>query len=288
MLGKDIASQPAMKMLSQHIQNNPQLSGQLEALAQELSTTLGVVKALSSAGVVGKLAEILVQVEKKLVSLSETYKFTGDGSLTREELVNDLRALKSLAEGVKEQAAQASSQTASSEQTSGSAALQSSLENIAKYASGALEHLTSQAVLSKAADRADSNYVVYNVPNPAVTGEDVVIQVRRDGAGVKAEIDAKKTQVVLAMDTKNLGKLHIVLAVKEENEKKNVAAVFNTETDEAKEMIAQNSGDFLKSMAEKECIVTSFHAVKNPDVTVVDYYLPKIGLDDLMKVDVQA
>ncbi|MBU0687447.1 MAG: hypothetical protein KKB81_06355 [Candidatus Margulisbacteria bacterium] len=284
MLGKDIDSAPGMKLLHQHIQNNPQMTQQLGALAQEMATTLGVIKASTSSGVTGKLAEILSEFEKQINSLADKYKFTGDGTLSREELINNLRAIKALAQGMQEQMAE----TQSAQTSQQNAALQSSLENIVKQTTAALENLTSQAILSKATDRADSNYVVYNVPNPNVTGEDVVIQVRRDGAGVKAEIDDKKTQVALSMGTKNLGKLHIVLSVREINDKKNVAAIFSTETNDAKEVIAENSSEFLKAMAEKECIVTSFHTVKNPDACILDYYLPKIGLDDLMKIDVEA
>jgi hypothetical protein len=285
MLAKEIDSQPGMKLISQQMQNSPQLTGQLNALGQEMATTIGVMKALTLSGVAGKLAEIFSQFEKEINSLTDRYKFTGDGSLSREELTASLRAVKALCEGAEEQ--MQSAQTGKADQT-GQDALRASLKNIISQANAALENITSQAILSKPTERPENNYVVYHVPNPAVTGEDVVIQVRRDGSGPKAEIDAKKTQINLSMGTKNLGKLYVSMSVREVNEKKNVTAIFNTETEEAKEAIAQNSGDFLKSMAEKECIVTSFHAVKNPKVAVVDFYLPKVGLDDLMKIDVQA
>lgn len=283
MLGKEIDSQPGMKLISNQLHNNPQLTQQIEALVHDLATTAGVIKALSSAGVMGKLAEILSELDKKLSNFADKYKFTGDASLSREELMNDLRAIRSLAEGIKEQA-----QSAEGAQQTSQAALESSLEQIAKQATQILDNLTAQAILSKATDKPDSNYVVYNVPNPAANGEDVVIQVRRDGSGPKAEIDAGKTQISMSMGTKNLGKLNIILSVRDVENKKNVAAIFNAETDDVKNYIAENSADFLRSMAEKECIVTSFHAVKNPEITMTDFYVPKVGLDNLLKIDVEA
>ncbi|MFA5875424.1 MAG: hypothetical protein WC901_01895 [Candidatus Margulisiibacteriota bacterium] len=283
MLAKEIDSQPGMKLITQQLQNSPQMTGQLSALGQEMATTIGVMKALTLSGVAGKLAEIFSQFEKEINGLSDRYKFTGDGTLTREELASSLRAVKALCESVEGQMGQAGK----ADQT-GQDALRASLKNIINQANAALENITSQAVLSRPTERPENNYVLYNVPNPAVTGEDVVIQVRRDGSGPKAEIDAQKTQINLSMGTKNLGKFYVSMSVREVNAKKNVTAIFNTETEEAKEAVAQNSGDFLKSMAEKECIVTSFHAIKNPKVAVIDFYLPTVGLDDLMKIDVQA
>ena len=283
MLGKEIDSQPGMKLISNQLQNNPQLTQQLEALAHDLATTSGVIKALSSSGVMGKLAEILSELDKKLSNFADKYKFTGDASLTREELMNDLRAIRSLAEGIKEQA-----QSAEGAKQTQQAAIEAALEQVSKRASQVLDNLTAQAILSKPTDKPDKNFVVYNVPNPAANGEDVVIQIRRDGSGPKAEVDASKTQISLSMGTKNMGRLNIILSVRDVENKKNVAAIFNAESDEVKNYIAENSGDFLKSMAEKECIVTSFHSVKNPDLTITDFYIPKVGLDNLLKIDVEA
>lgn len=281
LLMKGIDSPEALKILSNYFEQNPQLAHQILAMQEamaNLQTALGVSGKVLDAILIAQIGALVSQFDGFLKELTSKYKFTGDSSINREELASSLRAMKSLLEGIQEKAM--------AKQGAASEVLTSNLQEGINKLNGALENLIAQAVMSKGSDRTNVNYQYYQVPNAEATPpKNMEIIVKRDGNGSNAIIDPNNTQVIMSLETENLGKVSIIMKIKE----KKVGFLFNTQNEEARNLIIKQSGELKNKLFDRDYITEGFQAKVNPSMcTMKPYLIPLIGLEDLLRINLEA
>lgn len=287
LLMKDLPLPAALKLLSRYFSENPQLAQQLMALAEEmgvLGSAMGAAKGAINPALAARIAALLSQFDELLKDIPGKGKFTGDGSVSREALLNDVRAFKALFEGIEAELPQTGK--AGGEGAKGGQVLGPQLKTVINRLNSVLENLTSQAILSKASDKSEVNYQYYQIPNSMVNPpKNLEILLRRNGEGSQAIIDPDKTQIVMSMETQNLGKLSICLTVRD----KNVGILFNTQNEEARSIIAKEFNELREKFSDQNYVTTSFQAKVNPAMcSIKPYLIPILGLDNLLKVDIEA
>jgi hypothetical protein len=281
LLMKGIDSQEALNILSNYFEQNPQIAQQIIAMKEaiaNLQSALTISGKVLNQTLISQIAALVSQFDGFLNEIRSKYKFTGDSSIGRDEFAGSLRAMKSLLEGIQEQAM--------TKQGAESEVLVSNLQDSINKMNGALENLIAQAVMSKASSRQDVNYQYYQVPNSEATSpKNVEIIVRRDGNGSNAKIDPNDTQIIMSLQTENLGKVSIIMRVKD----KKVGFLFNTQSDEARNIIIKGSGELKNKLFDKDFITEGFQAKVNPPMcTMKPYLIPFIGLEDLLRINLEA
>lgn len=281
LLMKGIESPAAAKTLSKFLSENPQLAAQILSLkgnVSDLLTALSMGKEIINQQLLGKLSAMLAQFMDELDNVPTNYKFSGEGSMGRAELSSDIRALKALLDGMpgkENMPDSAEGQIIESNITATSNKLDQMIQNV-----------VSQAMLSKQSSKSDVNYSYYQVPNAQVkppTTVDLIVK-RSDSEGGK-KIDPKNTEIILSFDTMNLGRVAIKMVIKD----KNVEFLFNTQNEDVKNVIADNSKELANALAEKDFMATKVQVNVNPSMCAIKTFLiPFLGIEDLMTIDVSA
>ena len=285
LLMKGIDSPAAAKMLGQMMTENPQLAAQLSALQSamgNLSSALGAGKALMDPALLAQLTALLAQVDESFQNLSN--KFSGKGELSKQlGALNDVRALKALLQGLKEKAPAKSSPE--------SQALASALAEVSTKLDSLQQNFIAQALLSQTG-RQEVNYHYQQIPNAMTTPNSTFeIVVKRQGEGKEAQVDPRNTQVVIAMETTQLGKMVITMIVKDN--KVYVVFVFNEKEygDEGRGLIAKQFGEFQQKLADKNFLITGYQVKVDPALCKIrPYLIPMLAnLDEVMrKIDLEA
>ena len=280
LLMKGIDSPEALKILSNYFQQDPNLAAQLIALQQSLGSlqgTLGAGRAALSSSLLSQISAMLTQFDELLKGLPGKYKFTGDGSVDREALLNEVRAMKGFLEGVQEKAP--------IDQGGASEVLSASLSAAINKLDSVLQNLVTQAIMSQGSDRQEVNYQFYQIPNSlAIPPKNFEIIIKKDSNEHKT-IDPADTQVIMSIDTHNMGKVSIIMRVRD----KKVNMLFNTENAEAQNLFLKESGDLMKKLLDKDYIAEGFQVKVNSTMcNIRPYLIPMIGLDDLTKINVEA
>ena len=281
LFSKGINSPTALQTLGQQFANNPQLAAQLVAMKDglaNLQTALGMGKGLLNATLVGRLSALMSQFSEFLDSLPKNFRFSGKGNVSREALLSDMRALKSLLQGVQGKQMQTTSAEAQ--------VLASTLASLEQQVSHVAQNLVAQSLISQKSDRSEVNYSYYQVPNSmASPGKTAEIMIRRDGTGPNSKIDPRHTQVIMYVELENLGKIAILVNVDD----KKVYCIFNTQNDPAKRAVVRGAEDLKKRMASREYDLQKFQVNVNPAMCAIKpYLLPMVRLEDLMRIDVQV
>jgi hypothetical protein len=130
------------------------------------------------------------------------------------------------------------------------------------------------------------NYSYYQIPNALVkpaTTVDLIIK-RSDKEGGK-KIDPADTQIIMSLDTQNMGRVAIKMTIKG----KNVDFLFNTQNDEVKSFIAGNAKELAGAVSKKDFSAPKIQVNVNPSMCAIKPFLiPFLGIEDLMKIDVSA
>jgi len=283
---KGIDSPKALQILSQFFAENPQLASQMAALQEGLAglnSALGAAKGLLNPTLLSQLSALLSQFDETLKTLNEKYQFSGDASLTSSNLTETVRGLKALLEGAQQQAAVSDSAEAS--------VLQANLSQATSQMNGVINNLIAQGILSQKS-REEVNYLYQQVPNAAAKAAgNVEIVVKREGSGQESTIDQENTQVVIALQTVNLGKMVCSIYVK--GKRVYVIFVFNSKDygDEARGIIANEFAHLQKKLTEKDFIVSGYQVKVDPAMCAVRPYLiplfPGLGAQ-LKKIDLEA
>jgi len=280
LLMKGIDSPEALKILSNYFAQNPQLAAQILSMQESIGNLLNAfqINQALDPGLVAALSALLAQFDELLRRLPENYKFSENSSVSRESLVNDVRALKSLLEGV--------GNNTQLEQGAENEVLAANLREATNKLDQVLQNLVSQAIMSKGSDRSEVNYQYYQIPNSlAVPPQNMEIIVKRDGTGDKSIIDPENTQIIMSMETKNMGKLTIVMRVKG----KKIGFLVNTQNEEARNLIIRESGDIKSKLLDRNYITEGFHVGVNPTLcNIRPYLIPLIGIEDLLRISVEA
>ena len=208
LLMKGIDSPAAVKILGQYFSENPALAAQMMALHDgvgNLTSALGMGKGLMDAALLSQLSTLLAQFDESFQNSAQ--KFTGKGDAKRLDLMNDVRALKAVLQGLQEKAPAADNAQ--------SQAVSSSLMEFQGKLDGILQNMIAQAILSQSG-RSEVNYLYQQIPNTMTSPpKDLEIIVKRDGEGKNSQIDPRNTQVVMSLETENMGKMVVSMIVKD-------------------------------------------------------------------------
>ena len=284
LLMKGIDSPQAVRVLGQYLSKNPALASQFLALQEGLGnlvSAMGMGKGLLDANLVAQLGALLSQFEEAFRSLEQ--KSAGKNPINRQNVINDVRALKALLQGVQNKAP--ASATAQAQ------GLSSALMEFQGKLDGVLQNLLAQAILSQNG-RSSVNYLYYQIPNAMTSPpRDFEIIVKRNGEGKSSTVDPRNTQVVMSMETENMGKMVVSMIVK--NNKVYVIFVFS-EKDYGKggrALIAKEFGGLQQKLAERNFMITGYQVKVDPTMcNIRPYLIPLIpGLEDLLKrIDIEA
>lgn len=268
---KGIDSPAAAKILGQMMSENPALAAQLAALQSSLgnlSTALGAGKALLNPILLGQLTALLSQIDESFQNVAG---------------LNDVRALKSLLQGLKEKAPAKGSPEAT--------ALATAMSEVQGKLTGLQQNLIAQALLSQTG-RQEVNYHYQQIPNTMTTPKTTFeVVVKRQGEGKDAQVDPRNTQVVLSLETQQLGKMVITMIVKDN--KVYVVFVFNEKEygDSGRSLIAKQYGEFQQKLADKNFLITGYQVKVDPALCRLrPYLIPMLAnLEDVMrKIDLEA
>ncbi|MFH1541855.1 MAG: hypothetical protein ABIE84_02050 [bacterium] len=284
LLMKGIDSPQAVKVLGQFFSQNPGLASQFMAMQDatgSLMTALGMGKALLDPSLVAQLGSLLSQFEENFKTL--TQMSSEKSALNRQNMISDVRALKSLLQGVQ--------QKAPNTDTAESQALQSAMMQFQGKLDGVMQNLLAQAILSNTG-RENVNYIYHQIPN-AMTNppKDFEIVIKRDGEGKNSVVDPRNTQVVMSMETENMGKMVVSMYVKDN--KVYVVFVFSEKDygSNGRSLIAKEFGGLQQKLAERNYSVTGYQVkVDAAMCNIKPYLFPMLArLDDLLKkIDIEA
>ncbi len=280
LLMKGIDSPEALKILSNYFAQNPQLAAQILAVQESIGNLqgmLGMGKAALNSTLLAQIAAMLSQFDELLKGLPGNYKFSEGNGIDREGLINDVRSLKALLQGLQEKAPV--------ERGGGSEVLSAGLSGAVDKLDMVLQNLVAQAIMSQGSERQEVNYQFYQIPNTlANPPKNMEIVVKKDGSESKV-IDPRDTQIILSIDTHNMGKISLVMKVKD----KKVSFLFNTETKGVQNAIIRESGELKQKLLDRDYIAEGFQVKVNPTMcNIRPYLIPMIGLDDLLRINVEA
>lgn len=282
LLMKGIDSPEAVKILGEYFAKNPQLLNQVLNLQQSinaLNSALGMSRGLLNATLVSQLSALLGQFDEVL----RNFKFSSDGTPIRAEMLNNARALQALLLGVQ--------QKAPASDSAESQALSQALMEFQGKLDGVLQNLIAQAILSQSG-RSEVNYLYHQIPN-AMTNppKDFEIVIKRDGQGKDSTIDPNNTQVVMSMETENLGKMVVSMIVK--NGKVYVIFVFSEKDygNQGRSLIAKEFGELQQKLADRNYLITGYQVKVDPAMcNIKPYLIPLLPrLDELLRrIDIEA
>jgi len=281
---KGIDSPQAVKVLGQYFTQNPGLASQLLGLQEGLGnlvSALGMGKGLLDASLVSQLGALLSQFEETFQSI--TKKFSRKNPLSRQNIINDVRALKSLLSGLQ--------QKTPTGKTAQAQVFSSALMQFQGKLDGVLQNLLAQAVLSQDG-RAEVNYLYHQIPNTMTNPpKDFEIVIKRDGEGKDSKVDPRNTQVVMSMETQNMGKLTVSMYVKDG--KVYVVFVFSKKDygNQGRKLIAKEFGELQQKLANRNYLVTGYQVKIDPAMcNIKPYLIPMLpGLEALLKrIDIEA
>lgn len=257
LLMKGIDSPQAVKILGQYFAQNPGLASQLLGMQDavgNLISALGMGKGLMDATLVSQLGALLSQFDETFRKLGQ--KASGKNSISRETMINDVRALKALLSGIQNKAPTSGSTEAQ--------ALSSALMQFQGKLDAIMQNMLAQAILSQPG-RSEVNYQYHQIPN-AMTNppKDLEIVVKREGEGKKSQVDPRNTQVVMSLETENMGKMVISMYVKDG--KVYVIFVFSEKDygDQGRGLIAKEYGEFVQKLADKNFMITGYQVKVDP------------------------
>ncbi len=246
-----------------------------------LTSALGMGKGLMDASLLSQLSTLLAQFDESFQAVAQ--KFTGKTDIKRLDVMNDVRALKAILQVLQEKAPSADSAQAQ--------AISSALMEFQGKLDGILQNMIAQAILSQSG-RSQVNYLYQQVPNAMTTPpKDLEIVVKRDGEGKNAQIDPRNTQVVMSLETDNMGKMVVSMIVKDG--KVYFIFVFNEKNygDQGRALIAKEYGEFQQKLADRNFLITGYQVKVDPAMcNIKPYLIPMLPrLEDLLKkIDIEA
>ncbi|MCU0641694.1 MAG: hypothetical protein MUC35_06380 [Candidatus Margulisbacteria bacterium] len=286
LLMKGIDSPQAVKVLGQYFSENPALASQFAALKQgagNLINTLSSGKALLDPNLLSQLTAILAQLDETFQTVSEKSLSGGKKLFNQANTINDVRALKALLQGVGQKSAAKGGAEAQ--------ALTQAMGELGGKLDGILQNLVAQAILSQSG-RQEVNYHYQQIPNAMTTPEknfEIVIQ--REGEGKGSPIDPHNTQIVMTLETQNMGKIVISMIVKDK--KVYIIFVFNAKEygEDGRSLIAREYGGFQEKLANQNFQITGYQVKVDPAMcNIKPYLIPLLPqLESILKrIDLEA
>lgn len=279
-------STEAVKMLANQLSESPNITGQISSLNTTLSQLTSAIQLNQAAlppALLSQITSLIGQFAAILNDLPKKYKFGTDGNptISREDLINDIRALNSLLDGIQSKAL--SAQAAATPENE---AARSAIIAATKKLGDLLENLVSQALLSQKSLKnymgQQDDYLYYQVPNTMFTPPSSVEIIVKQDPSRKNEIDLNDTHIAIGLETEALGKMVVSIIVKD----KNVKMLFNTELEETKKLCDSQSINLKKKLTEKGYKVEECHARVNKTMcSIKPFLIPLLGLERLFRID---
>ncbi|MBI5078597.1 hypothetical protein HZB08_01055, partial [Candidatus Saganbacteria bacterium] len=257
LLMKGIDSPAAVKILGQYLSENPALAPQMLALQEgmkNLISAMAMGKGLLNSMLVSQITALLSQFDETFQRVQG--KFSDKSFAARGSTINDVRALKALLEGLEGKTPPSDSPEAQ--------VLSSALMEFQGKLDSVMQNLLAQAILSQSG-RSEVNYHYQQIPNAMTKPpKDFEIVIKRDGEGKDAVIDPRHTQVVMSMDTENMGKMVVSIIVKDN--KVYVIFVFAEKDygDQGRSLIAREFGEFQQKLSDKNFLITGYQVKVDP------------------------
>lgn len=272
-------------MLQTFLSQSPQLTGQITGLQQAIARFQFAFQngqSLLSSGIQANLTEILSQFDTELKKLQRSSVDKGAlSNLNRGPWIRDIRAMMQFLQGLKlnlQNSANANSPQAKE--------LGQQMSELQEKLTGFLEHLTTQAILSKDGDKQiptqTDKFFYWALPNPYNTTSNVEIMVRKD-KNVKGEINPEKTRLYLKVDTPDLGEITIIIDVLDNK----VWYIFNSEREETRRFIAKMNNELKERMVNIGKNLVGFQTVVRT-LDLKKILIPTLSLDDVMRISTEA
>ena len=266
------APKGALRALANQFSENPSMASQLLSAKESfanLSAAIAANPTLLSASVLTNVSALISQFMNMIEDLPKKYKFTSEGLplIDRQDLLSDVRSMKALLEGLQEKA-MGKSQGSTLEGESFISSLMSSINKM----NGLLDNLVAQALLSQKPAKENlgqENYLYYQVPNSLVKPPSTVDIIIKQEQGRSASIDPKNTQLVIGLETESLGKIVVSLTVKN----KDLKFIFNTEYEDVKKLVEEESKTLKKALNSKDYNVQNLMVKLSPSMAMIKPYL---------------
>lgn len=286
LLSKGITnSSEAVRMLSNQLSETPNITGQLSsikaALAQ-LSASIPMNPTMFSPTMLAQITALVSQFSAIIDDLPKKYKFGSEGSaaIGRDDLINDVRALSSLLDGIQSNAISKESMA-----TPENEAVRSGIISASKKMGDLLDNLLSQSLLSQRSAKSSlgqEDYLYYQIPNNLFTPPSSVEIIVKQDQSKRNTVDLDDTHIAIGLETEALGKMVVSVIVKD----KNVKMLFNTEVDETKRLCDQESINLKKNLSEKGYNVEECQARVNKSMcSIKPFLIPLLGLERLFRID---
>ncbi len=286
MISKGLDASPvALQALSSQFTQNPDISNQLSSAKAAMTNMMNSITsnpAMFSSTLLAQITALISQFTSMVDDLPKKYKFSGSDNptISRDGLIDDIRGLKALLSGIESKI-----NSSGQDMDKGMDLMKTGISETVSKLGKLFNNLFSQVLLSQKSSQetlGKQDYLYYQVPNGMTTPPTSVdIMIKQDGSK-KATIDPRNTKIVIGLETEALGKIAVALTVKN----KNVKFMFNTQLDETKKLVDQESKSLRGKMYNKGYNVESIQSKTNPSMcTIKPYLIPDFDLDSLFRID---
>jgi hypothetical protein len=279
-------SSEAVTMLSNQLADTPNVTGQLSALNSSLAQMSASIQMNSASlppALLSQITSLVGQFAAIIGDLPKKYKFGTEGgsAIGRDDLMNDIRALSSLLDGIQSQALSKEAAATPENEAARSAIIAAS-----KKLGDLLENLTSQALLSQRASKSymgqQDDYLYYQIPNNMLTPPSSVEIIVKQDPKRKSAVDMNDTHIAIGLETEALGKMVVSVIVRD----KNVKMLFNTEEDDTKRLCDAENINLKRKLSEKGYNVEECQARVNKTMcSIKPFLIPLLGLERLFRID---
>lgn len=197
------------------------------------------------------------------------------------QLLQDLNALKSLIEGVRQQISKSGSPEEKHE-------LMQTLKELEAQMGEVIENVAGQSILSKLSKYDDpklpDKYYYWMIPNPfSEKSKNIEILIKRDPTKKDAPVNPDKTQIIMKVETETFGDIAVIVEITG----KDVWYLFNTPNEDARHYIAANAAMLRQQTSNLDFQVKGFQAqVKKIEINKI--LSPTLDLDHMKRIRTEA
>lgn len=280
---KGLDSKEAVQQLTRFLENNPQLSQQLNNVQNSINALQSILSGqnILSPVLTSQLAAVLVSLEGAIIALPDNIKKEmrkGRGLMSKSELLTNMRAVKSLVNGVSDQIGEKANANN----------LIAALGKLAGNAKDVAENIIVQAILSRVGEREDSamsdKFSYWQIPNSMATPpETIELLVQRDKKNKNKTINKRKTKMIIKMTTKELGEMAVEVDVADND----LDLKFNTKDDNVRDLINKEINNLKSKLAAYNYKTQSVRIVKR-NLDVKKFLIPTLDLNNLTRVQTEV
>ncbi len=280
---KGLDSKEAVQQLARFLENNPQLSQQLNNVQSSISSLQSILSGqnILSPVLTTQLTAVLASLEGAIIALPDNIKKDmkkGRGLMSKAELLTNMRAVKSLVSGVSDKIGDKANANN----------LIAALGKLAGNAKDVAENIIVQSILSRVGEREDvamaDKFSYWQIPNSMATPpETIELLVQRDKKNKNKTINKRKTKMIIKTTTKELGELAIEIDVADND----LDLKFNTKEDNVRDLINKEITNLKNKLAAYNYKTQSVRIVKR-NLDVKKFLIPTLDLNNLTRVQTEV